>query len=290
MDRVFVVGAGLMGRGIAQVCAQAGLETTVCDVSEAQLEEARASISQGFGKLSAKGRLAPAEADAALRRLRFTTALDPVAESDYVIEAVTEQKGRKFELFRALDARARAGVTLATNTSSISITEIAAHTARPERVVGVHFMNPVPLMPLVEIIRGQLTVPEVVEEAHTLVRRLGKTSVEANDYPGFISNRIFMAMLNEAYTVVYEGVGTIEDVDATMRLAFNHPMGPLELSDLVGLDTILNVMEVLYEAYRDARFRPCPLLVRLVRAGRHGRKSGAGFYTYRDGQKVIVGA
>lgn len=280
MEHVLVVGAGLMGRGIVQVCLQAGLRVTMSDISSEQLAAAQATIRAGLAKWATKQGLAAQAAEAAWQRLASAQDLAAAKDADLIIEAVTERKDLKFKLFAQLDELSRPEITLATNTSAISITEIAAQVRDPSRVVGVHFMNPVPLMPLVELIRGQETAAARMEESKQFVDRLGKVWAEAADYPGFISNRIFMAMLNEAYHVVYEGVGSPESVDKVMKLAFNHPMGPLELSDLVGLDTILEVMEVCYAAYRDNRFRPCPLLVRMVKAGRYGRKAGRGFYDY----------
>lgn len=275
-----IVGAGTMGHGIAQVCAQAGLTVQLVDVSSPALDRARAAIEKSLGKFVEKGKLTAADRDAALGRIRTHPSLDTLTPADYIIEAIVEHAESKRSLFKALDSLARPGAILASNTSSISITLLGAATQRPDRVVGMHFMNPVPLMTLVELIRGQTTSDETMATAATLCGVLGKNSVEAADYPGFIANRILLPMLNEAFFAVMEGVGTPEAIDAVMRGGMNHPMGPLTLADFIGLDVCLAILNVLHEGLGDPKYRPCPLLKRMVAAGHLGRKSGQGFYTY----------
>jgi 3-hydroxybutyryl-CoA dehydrogenase len=277
---VGVAGAGTMGSGIAQVFAQAGFEVRLHDTAPAALDRARQAIERSLAKLVEKGRLDAATRDGALARLRPAPALDDLADADYIVEAIVEDPAAKRALFAALDRLARPEVVLASNTSSISITSIAAATRRPDRVLGMHFMNPVPLMALVELVRGQATSAETMETAVALCRRLGKTPVEAADYPGFIANRILMPMINEAIYAVMEGVGTPEAVDTVMKLGMNHPMGPLELADFIGLDVCLAILEVMHAGLGDPKYRPCPLLRRMVAAGHLGRKSGRGFYAY----------
>jgi 3-hydroxybutyryl-CoA dehydrogenase len=250
------------------------------DVSAPALDRARASIEKSLGKFVEKGKLSTADRDAALGRVRTETSLESLAPVDYVVEAVVEQADAKRSLFKTLDALVRPDVILASNTSSISITLLGAATRRPDRVLGMHFMNPVPLMTLVELIRGQATSDETLTTVSTLCSILGKTGVEAADYPGFIANRILMPMLNEAFFAVMEGVGTPEAIDAVMRGGMNHPMGPLALADFIGLDICLAILTVLHEGLGDPKYRPCPLLKRMVAAGHLGRKSGQGFYTY----------
>jgi len=277
---VGVIGAGTMGNGIAQVFAQSGFDVIVQDVAAAALDRARGTIEKSLGKFVEKGKLAAADRDAALGRLRMSTDLGALAQVDYVVEAAIEQVDIKRKLFAELDRLTRPDVMLTSNTSSISITTLAAATTRPELVVGMHFMNPVPLMTLVELIRGQATAPESMALATALCARLGKTGVEAADYPGFIANRILMPMINEAIFAVMEGVGTPEAIDAVMKLGMNHPMGPLTLADFIGLDVCLAILDVLYDGFRDPKYRACPLLRRMVAAGHLGRKSGQGFYKY----------
>ncbi|HWP98981.1 MAG TPA: 3-hydroxybutyryl-CoA dehydrogenase [Vicinamibacterales bacterium] len=277
---VGVAGAGTMGSGIAQVFAQAGFEVRLHDTAPAALDRARQAIERSLAKLVEKGRLDAATRDVALARLRPAPALDDLADADYIVEAIVEEPAAKRALFAALDRLARPEVVLASNTSSISITSIAAATRRPDRVLGMHFMNPVPLMALVELVRGQATSAETMETAVALCRRLGKTPVEAADYPGFIANRILMPMINEATYAVMEGVGTPEAIDTVMKLGMNHPMGPLELADFIGLDVCLAILEVMHAGLGDPKYRPCPLLRRMVAAGHLGRKSGRGFYAY----------
>ena len=277
---VGVIGAGTMGNGIAQVFAQAGFTVRLVDVARPMLERARGTIEKSLGKFVEKGKLTAEDRDAALGRLNTTTALDKLSDADYIVEAIVEKVDAKGALFTSLDAIAPREAILASNTSSISITVLGAATKRPDKVLGMHFMNPVPLMALVEMIRGQATSDETMRIASELCTRIGKTPVEAADYPGFIANRILMPMINEAIYAVMEGVGTAEAIDAVMKLGMNHPMGPLALADFIGLDVCLAIMNVLHEGLGDPKYRPCPLLRRMVAAGHLGRKSGKGFFTY----------
>ncbi|NUR55844.1 MAG: 3-hydroxybutyryl-CoA dehydrogenase [Acidobacteria bacterium] len=280
IQRIGVVGAGTMGNGIAQVFAQAGFVVRLIDAVPAALERARGTIEKSLTKFVEKGRLTAADREAALAHLSIGTNLDELADVDYVIEAIAEQAEAKAGVFTRLDAITRPHVILASNTSSISITVLGAATARPDRVLGMHFMNPVPLMSLVELIRGQATSAESMLTATNLCMQLGKTAVEAADYPGFIANRILMPMINEAIYAVMEGVGTPEAIDTVMKLGMNHPMGPLTLADFIGLDVCLAILDVLHQGLGDPKYRPCPLLRRMVAAGHFGRKSGRGFYSY----------
>ncbi len=280
IQSIGVVGAGAMGNGIAQVFAQAGLTVRLVDVARPMLDRARTAIDASLAKFVAKGKLTAEDRDAAVGRISASIALDDLAGADYIIEAIVENREAKRALFTSLDAIAAADTVLASNTSSISITELGAATRRPGRVLGMHFMNPVPLMALVELVRGQSTTGETMAVARQLCERLGKTAVEAADYPGFIANRILLPMLNEAMFAVMEGVGTPEAIDTTMRLGMNHPMGPLTLADFVGLDVCLAILDVLHAGLGDPKYRACPLLRRMVAAGHYGRKSGQGFYTY----------
>ena len=278
---VGVVGAGTMGNGIAQVFAQAGFAVRVHDVANGALERALHAIDRSLAKFVEKGKLQAADRDSALARLTMSTDLDSLRDADYVVEAIAEDVEVKRAIFRLLDRLLRPEVIIASNTSSISITLLGACTSRPDRVLGMHFMNPVPLMTLVELIRGQATSAESMAVATELCRKLGKTPVEASDYPGFIANRILMPMINEAVYSLMEGVGSAEAIDTVMKLGMNHPMGPLALADLIGLDVCLYIMDVLYEGFKDSKYRPCPLLKKYVDAGYLGRKSGRGFYEYK---------
>jgi 3-hydroxybutyryl-CoA dehydrogenase len=275
-----VIGAGTMGNGIAQVFAQSGFSVRLVDVAQPMLDRARETIEKSLGKFVEKGRLTADDRRAALGRLSTATSVHALADADYVVEAIVENADAKRELFAGLDAITRPDVILASNTSSISITVLGAATKRPDKVLGMHFMNPVPMMTLVEMIRGQATSVESMRIASELCRILGKTPVEAADYPGFIANRILMPMINEAIFAVMEGVGNAEAIDAVMKLGMNHPMGPLTLADFIGLDVCLAILNVLHDGLGDPKYRPCPLLRRMVAAGHLGRKSGQGFYTY----------
>ena len=278
--KVGVIGAGTMGNGIAQVFTQSGYDVKLIDAASPALDRARTTIEKSLGKFVEKGKLAAADRDAALARLSTGTSVDDLADVDYVVEAIFEDAQVKRDLFARLDALTRPDVILSSNTSSISITVLGAATKRPDRVLGMHFMNPVPLMTLVELIRGQATSAESMQTASALCTALGKTALEAADYPGFIANRILMPMINEAIFALMEGVGTPEAIDGVMKLGMNHPMGPLTLADFIGLDVCLAILNVLHDGLGDPKYRPCPLLRRMVAAGHLGRKSGQGFYKY----------
>jgi 3-hydroxybutyryl-CoA dehydrogenase len=277
---VGVVGAGTMGGGIAQVLIKSGYSVTLNDVAEKFLAKASDRIAKGLARDVEKGRMTAEEGEQALGRLKTTTDLAEVASADFIIEAVVENFETKAGVFKALEAHARPEVIFASNTSSISISKLAAQTKRPAQFVGLHFFNPVPVMKLVEVVPGLDTSSATVETATALATSVGKTPIRVNDYPGFVSNRVLMPMINEAVFCVMEGVGDAAAVDGVMKLGMNHPMGPLELADLIGLDVCLDIMKVLYEGFRDSKYRPCPLLEKMVAAGRLGRKTGRGFYEY----------
>ena len=275
-----VIGAGQMGGGIAQVAAASGLEVIMSDINEECTAKGLASIEKSLVRSVEKGKIETEQARETLGRIRTTTDIGDMAQADYVVEAAVEMEDLKFNIFRQLDEACPAHVILATNTSSIPIGRIAAQTDRPEKVIGMHFMNPVPIMKLVEVIRGLATSQETFDLTWQLCVQFGKTPAEANDYPGFIANRILLPMINEAVFCLYQGVGKAEDIDTVMKLGMNHPMGPLALADLIGLDTCLAIMETLYDGFKDSKYRPCPLLRKYVEAGWLGRKSGKGFYEY----------
>lgn len=279
-ERVAVIGAGTMGNGIAQVFASCGSEVTLVDVNGEALERGVSAIGKSLARVVKKERMSQEDADAAMARISRSTRLEDLTDRELIVEAVSERADLKAKVFGTLDEVAPASTILASNTSSISITEIAAVTGRADKVIGMHFMNPVPVMKLVEVIRGQETSDETTEAVMRASRALGKEPVEANDYPGFVSNRVLMPMINEAVFCLMEGVATKEGIDTVMKLGMAHPMGPLTLADLIGLDVCLDILEVLHRGLGDDKYRPCPLLRRMVAAGRLGRKSGKGFYDY----------
>ena len=275
-----VVGAGQMGNGIAQVAASSGLQVLISDIADSFVQKGLGTISKNLDRMVEKGKIPSQKKNDVMGKIKGTTQVQDMAEVDFVVEAATENESLKLDIFKKLDGVCPKEVILSSNTSSISITKIASATQRPSQVIGMHFMNPVPVMQLVEIVRGLQTSQETFDIVKSLAEKMGKTPVEANDFPGFLANRILMPMINEAIYALLEGVGTAEAIDAVMKLGMNHPMGPLTLADLIGLDTCLAIMEVIYHGLGDSKYRPCPLLRKYVEAGYLGRKTGRGFYTY----------
>ncbi len=275
-----VIGSGQMGNGVAQVAAASGLDVIMSDIKEEFTERGMATITKSLSYQVKKEKITEDEKNTILSRIKTTTNLKDLADCDFLVEAAVEREDLKFDIFRQLDEIVKPSAILSTNTSSIPIGRIAAQTKRPEKVIGMHFMNPVPIMKLVEVIRGLATSDETFDLTWELSEKFGKTPAESNDYPGFIANRILMPMINEAVFCLYQSVGTPEDIDTVMKLGMNHPMGPLALADLIGLDTCLAIMETLYNGFKDSKYRPCPLLRKYVEAGWLGRKSGRGFYQY----------
>jgi 3-hydroxybutyryl-CoA dehydrogenase len=286
IQRIGVIGAGQMGNGIAHVCALAGYDVLLHDVKTEKIDAAFEQIAMNLSRQVARGKISDADKDRAMKRLAGAPSLDAFSSVDLAIEAATEDEKIKRQIFQNLCPKLNKGAMIASNTSSISITRLASVTDRPERFIGLHFMNPVPLMQLVELIRGIATEEETFQAMQGLVKRLGKTPANSEDFPAFIVNRILLPMINEAVYTLYEGVGTVEAIDTAMRLGANHPMGPLQLADFIGLDTCLSVMQVLYEGLADSKYRPCPLLVKYVEAGWLGQKTKRGFYDYR-GEKPV---
>jgi 3-hydroxybutyryl-CoA dehydrogenase len=281
VKQIVVVGAGTMGNGIAHTAAAAGFDVTLIDVAEVFLDRGMSTIAKNLQRAVDKGKLSTEEKQQVLGRIRATSDIGAAVGADIVIEAIVENLAAKTQLFEKLDSLTQPACILASNTSSISITKIAAATRRPDKVIGMHFMNPVPVMTLVEVIRGIATSDETYGRVEELSKLMGKTAIEVNDYPGFISNRVLMPMINEAIFALFEGVATAESIDGVMKLGMNHPMGPLTLADFIGLDVCLAILRVLEEGFGDPKYRPCPLLVKMVDAGWLGRKSGRGFYDYR---------
>ncbi|MEQ9468312.1 MAG: 3-hydroxybutyryl-CoA dehydrogenase [Ekhidna sp.] len=289
MKNISVIGSGTMGNGIAHVFAQSGYNVSLIDINEAALERALATISKNLDRMVQKEKITEADKESALKNIStFTSTEEGVKNADLVVEAATENFDIKKKIFEAMDAHAPAGAILATNTSSISITKIAAATKRPDKVIGMHFMNPVPVMKLIEVIRGYATSNETTNTIMEMSKNLQKVPVEVNDYPGFVANRILMPMINEAIITLHEGVAGVEEIDTVMKLGMAHPMGPLQLADFIGLDVCLSIMNVLYEGFGNPKYAPCPLLVNMVTAGYLGAKTGEGFYKYTPGSKDLV--
>ena len=286
LETIGVMGAGTMGNGIAHVFARNGFKVRLCDVQQSFLDRAHETIRENLARETAKGKLTASDAQLAMQRVHGTLDRDALADCHFILEAATERFDVKSEIFRDLDRIALPDAVLASNTSSISITRLASITDRPDKFIGLHFMRPVQVMKLVEIIRGIATSPETHETAHAFAQSLGKETTNAEDYPAFIVNRVLVPMINEAIYTLYEGVGTVTSIDMAMKLGANHPMGPLELGDFIGLDTVLAIMNVLHDGLADSKYRPCPLLVKYVEAGWLGQKSGRGFYDYRGDQPV----
>lgn len=289
MKNIAVIGAGTMGNGIAHTFAQSGFNVNLIDISQASLDRAIATISKNLDRMVAKEKITESDKNTTLGNITTFTDMDKgVANVDLVVEAATENVDLKLNIFKSLDAATKPEVILASNTSSISITKIAAATSRPDKVIGMHFMNPVPIMKLVEIIRGYSTSDEVTNNIMELSKKLGKVPVEVNDYPGFVANRILMPMINEAIITLHEGVAGVEEIDTVMKLGMAHPMGPLQLADFIGLDVCLSILNVLYEGFGNPKYAPCPLLVNMVTAGKLGVKSGEGFYSWTHGTKDLI--
>lgn len=289
MKNVSVIGAGTMGNGIAHVFAMNGFEVKLIDISADSLEKAIATISKNLDRMIAKEKISAEDKEATMSKIDTTQNLeDGVAEADLVVEAATELLDLKLNIFKTIDENTKPDCILATNTSSISITKIASVTTKPQQVIGMHFMNPVPVMKLVEVIRGYHTSDEVCETIMELSQKISKVPTEVNDYPGFVANRILMPMINEAIYTLFEGVAGVEEIDTVMKLGMAHPMGPLQLADFIGLDVCLSILNVLYDGFGQDKYAPCPLLVNMVTAGELGRKSGSGFYDYSGGGKTLV--
>ncbi len=285
MKKVAVIGAGTMGNGIAHVFAMNGYDVKLVDISEEALARALDTIAANLDRMVTKGRITAKAKKATLKNIVTSTKIEAIKDRDLVVEAATENVDLKLRIFKEMDANTKKSCILATNTSSISITKIAAVTSRPDKVIGMHFMNPVPVMKLVEVIKGYSTSNAVTKKIMALSKDLGKVPVEVNDYPGFVANRILMPMINEAIITLFEGVAGVEEIDTVMKLGMAHPMGPLQLADFIGLDVCLAILEVLHEGMGNPKYAPCPLLVNMVMAGKLGRKSGEGFYTYVRGSK-----
>lgn len=287
MKNIAVIGAGTMGNGIAHVFAQNGYKVNLIDISQDAIDKGIATITKNLMRLLGKERITEEDKDATLQNINsFTSISEGVKEVDLIVEAATENLNLKLKIFKELDQKAKDSCILATNTSSISITEIAAVTNRPEKVIGMHFMNPVPIMKLIEIIRGYSTSDEVTETIMELSRKLKKSPVEVNDYPGFVANRILMPMINESIETLYNGVAGVSEIDTVMKLGMAHPMGPLQLADFIGLDVCLSILNVMYDGFKNPKYAPCPLLVNMVKAGKLGVKSGEGFYDYSESRKA----